>query len=69
MQVYIDGLSNVEMKVKKKGVAMKVYDNNQDFVGSIYITQSKIIWCEGKIRRENGREVSWDQFREYMNVR
>ncbi|KGF67984.1 hypothetical protein LL06_19125 [Hoeflea sp. BAL378] len=59
---------DVLMSVKNKGVELEVYNPNGDFRGDLVITKTKLIWCEGKTKRENGVEVTWNDFIDWMNA-
>lgn len=58
---------NVEMKIKNKGIELEVYNPNGEFRGDLVITKSRLIWCEGKTKPENGIPVRWNKFIEWMN--
>ena len=58
---------DVEMKVKKKGIELQVYDNDDNFRGDLIITQAHLIWCEGRTRRQNGVKITWNEFIDWMN--
>jgi hypothetical protein len=57
----------VTMNVKTKGIEFEVYDNDDTFRGDCYLTKTGLIWCEGKITRKNGVNVTWDEFIKWMN--
>lgn len=65
MKVGIKNLS-VEMEVKNKGVEFDVYDNQDTFLGDMFVTKSGIIWCKGKTKKENGVKVNWEDFIKWM---
>jgi hypothetical protein len=56
----------VDMQVKSKGVELQVSDPSGKQVGDLIVTQTKIIWCKGKTRRENGKTMSWNKFAQTM---
>jgi hypothetical protein len=58
---------DVEMEIKNKGIEMDVYTPAGVRLGDVIVTKTKIIWCEGKTGRKNGREATWEQFIEWMN--
>lgn len=58
---------DVDMEVKRNGIEFAVYNNSGEFRGDMFITQSGLIWCEGRTRREGGVKVSWDEFIDWMN--
>jgi hypothetical protein len=59
---------DVAMDVKNRGVELEIRDTNGDFLGDLVITKTKLIWCEGRTRRENGKPITWKRFRDYMNT-
>lgn len=59
--------NTANMEVKNTGVEFAVRDNDNTYRGKLYVTKSKIIWCNGKTRKSNGIEMSWDDFIDWMN--
>jgi hypothetical protein len=60
MQVWIKSLE-VEMQVKSKGIELEVRSKNgKDQLGDCYATMTGLIWCKGKITKENGVKISWE---------
>ena len=57
---------HVEMDVKRNGIEFEIRDNSGNFRGDCILTDTGIIWCTGKTKRENGVPVSWDEFIEWM---
>ena len=69
MQVSIKSF-DVGMDVKNNGIEFEVYSaNGADHLGDLVLTKTRLIWCEGRIARERGKEVSWNQFIRWMNAR
>lgn len=59
---------DVAMEVKTSGIELEVRSpDGETHLGDLVITKTKLIWCEGRIRRENGVEITWEAFRKYMN--
>ena len=58
----------VDMKVKNKGIELDIYDHTSH-LGDLVVTKTKLIWCKGKTNRENGKEITWKEFMEYMEGR
>ena len=56
----------VSMEIKNKGIELDVYDNNDKHLGDLVITKSKLVWCKGRTKVENGVEISWKDFIAYM---
>ena len=59
--------SDVEMDVKNNGIEFEVRDNDDVFLGDLYVTKKHIIWCNGKTARENGKKLKWNQFIDIMD--
>lgn len=69
MQVSIKDLS-VSMEIKNTGIELDVYSaDGNTHLGDLIITKTKLIWCEGKTQRTNGKEITWDDFIKLMNNR
>jgi hypothetical protein len=68
MKVSIKDLA-VSMDVKNKGMELDVYDTNDKHLGDLVITKTRLVWCNGKTGVDNGVEISWEDFIEYMNSR
>jgi hypothetical protein len=56
----------VDMQVKSRGIELQISDPSGKQVGDLIVTQTKIIWCKGRTRRENGKKLSWNKFAEVM---
>lgn len=57
---------DVEIKVKNKGIELDIYDNDGNHLGDLVVTKTKLIWCKGKTKPENGRPITWEKFIELM---
>jgi hypothetical protein len=69
MNVSIKDLA-VSMAIKNKGIELDVYDTDDDtHLGDLVITKTKLIWCNGKTKPENGKAISWTDFIALMNKR
>ena len=76
MRVYIenDPLFYSEIKYifsifcQNKGIEFEVRSPKDEFRGDCVITKTKIIWCEGKTDRKNGKAISWDAFIDWANT-
>ena len=61
---------DVDMVLKNKGIELAVYaTDNTSHLGDLVVTKTKLIWCKGKKTRQNGKEISWDDFIAYMESR
>lgn len=60
---------DVEMDVKNNGIEFEVRDTKGTFLGDLVITKTRLIWCEGKTTRANGKTISLEDFRKLMNGR
>ena len=66
MRVSIKDLS-VDMEVKNNGVELDVYSpDNSKHLGDLIVTKSGLTWCKGSTHRENGVQVKWKEFIEWM---
>lgn len=60
----------VEMEVKNNGIEFEVRSpDGTEHHGDLVLTKTQLIWCEGRTSRRNGKKVSWEQFRKWMNGR
>ncbi|MBC6403249.1 MAG: hypothetical protein GDA35_06465 [Hyphomonadaceae bacterium] len=59
----------IDMDVKTKGVGFEIRDNNDAFLGDVYITKTGLIWCKGKTNRKNGKKIPWEDFVSHMDNR
>ncbi|MDF1687786.1 MAG: hypothetical protein P1U50_13425 [Parvibaculaceae bacterium] len=57
---------DVEMEVKNKGIELAVRSPDGKQLGDLVITKSKLVWCKGKTKTDNGIPISWDKFIKYM---
>ena len=52
---------DVEMEVKSKGVELEVRNaDGTEQIGDCYATMTGLIWCKGKINKENGVKLKWE---------
>lgn len=68
MKVKIKDMA-VNMEVKSKGVEFEVRKPNGTFLGDLVLTNTKLVWCEGKTSVENGVPIAWDEFIDFMKKR
>ncbi len=67
MRVHIKQFE-VAMEIKTNGIELEVRTpDNQDQVGDLVITKTKLIWCRGQTTPEHGTEVTWDEFIKFMD--
>jgi len=67
MKVSIKDLA-VSMDIKNKGIELDVYDNDGNHLGDLVITKTKLIWCHGRTKPENGNRITWNKFIELMEA-
>lgn len=65
MKVSIKDLA-VSMEVKNKGIELDVYDNDGNHLGDLVINKTRLVWCKGRTKVENGEAITWQKFIEYM---
>jgi hypothetical protein len=68
MKVEIKQLA-ATIEIKNTGIELDVSDTDDTHLGDPVITKTKLIWCNGKTRPENGKPISWTDFIAYMNGR
>ena len=66
MNVKIKDLS-IDMEVKTRGIEFEVRDTADNHLGDLILTSTRLIWCNGRTRRENGIEIDWEDFIDFMN--
>lgn len=59
---------NVAMELKNKGIELDVYDNAGNHLGDLVVTKTKLVWCPGKTKPENGHSISWADFIAHMTT-
>ena len=57
---------NTEIKLQNKGILLYVYSNDGVLKGKLNITRARLTWAKGKKKIENGIEVGWDDFIDWM---
>jgi hypothetical protein len=60
---------NVNMEVKNAGIEFEVRDTGGAHLGDLILTKAKLIWCPGRVRRDNGKEIAWNDFIQMMQSR
>jgi hypothetical protein len=61
MKVSIKDLA-VTMEIKNKGIELDVYDNDDNHLGDLVITKTRLVWCKGRTSVDNGKKISWNDF-------
>ena len=58
---------NVEMEVKNSGIEFEVRTpNGKDHLGDLVLTKTRLIWCPGQTKPENGKKIRWEDFIDMM---
>ena len=60
MQVSVKDFS-VSMQLGNNGIEFDIYDNAGNHLGDLRLGKAKVEWCQGRTRRGNGNQVSWEQ--------
>jgi hypothetical protein len=60
---------DVAMEIKNNGVELKVSDTNDAHLGDLIVTKTKLVWCKGRTKRENGKTITWPEFIKIMEAR
>jgi len=68
MKTFIKDLG-CELKIKSKGLEIDVSDPRNNHVGDLYVTNTRLIWCKGRTKRENGKSVTWAEFIGWIGAR
>ena len=51
---------NVDMEVKNNGIEFEVrHPSNGEHLGDLVITKTQLIWCPGRVPRNNGHKLTW----------
>ena len=53
---------NVAMEIKNRGIEFEVRGNNNEHRGDLVLTKTRLIWCPGQTKPENGYRIEWDDF-------
>ena len=60
---------NVEMEVKNSGIEFEVRTpNGKQHLGDLVLTKTKLIWCPGQTKPENGKNIRWEEFIRMMDA-
>ena len=58
---------NVEMEVKNSGIEFEVRTpNGKQHLGDLVLTKTRLIWCPGQTKPENGKKMRWEEFIKMM---
>ena len=69
MKVFIKKFQ-VDMEVKSSGIEFGVRSpDNKKQKGDCYITNTALIWCKGKVNKQNGVKISWEDFMTIMKAK
>lgn len=58
---------DVQMDIKNNGIELEVKDTSGNQLGDLFITKTRVIWCQGKTTRKHGKPLAWDKFIAMMN--
>ncbi len=64
MKVSLAGVG--EMPLRNNGITLKVYSNADEYLGKLFVGKAKIVWCDGRTRKENGKETGWEALIEHF---
>ena len=53
--------------VKRSPERYKIWDSEGVLLGSLYVNQARLVWCNGKTQLSNGIPIEWEDFAQYMN--
>ena len=43
--------------------------NGSNFHGDCFVTMTGLIWCKGKVKKENGTKISWSELMEICETK
>ncbi len=55
------------MEIKNKGIEIDVADDSSGHWGDLCVTKTGLVWCKGRIKKENGAKLTWEEFRNLMD--
>ena len=61
MKVNIKAL-NIPLNLGSKGTEFEINGTDGKQIGDLFVTNTKIIWCQGKTSKEKGKALTWAQF-------
>ena len=54
---------DIPLEVKSRGIEFEVRSpNGKDHLGDLVLTNTKLIWCPGRVSRKNGHTLEWTEF-------
>ena len=57
---------DVAMEIKNNGIEIDVSDTTEKHLGDLFVTKTRLIWCQGRAKKKNGKKISWLKFIEMM---
>ena len=57
---------DVAMEIKNNGIEIDVSDTTEKHLGDLFVTKTRLIWCQGRTKKKNGKKISWLKFIEMM---
>jgi hypothetical protein len=60
---------SIEMEVKNSGIEFEIKSNAGEHLGDLIITKTRLIWCQGRVRRENGKTIELEELIQMMQTR
>ena len=57
---------DVEMEIKNNGIEIDVSDPTGKHLGDVYVTKTRLTWCKGRKKQQNGKKINWSKFIEMM---
>ena len=59
---------NVDMDVKNSGIEFEVRTpNGKQHLGDLVLNKTRLIWCPGQTKPENGKKIRWEDFIKMMD--
>ncbi|HCW79835.1 MAG TPA: hypothetical protein DG942_01875 [Ruminococcaceae bacterium] len=67
MKVNIEEL-NVKMELQRRGISIRIRDNDDVFIGDMILNSSGMKWCAGRTTPANGKKKSWQEIIDFINT-
>ena len=68
MQIEVTDMSVSSMKIKGKGIELRIRESDGKHVGDLVITNTKITWNKGRTS-VHGKKINWPEFIKFMQKR
>ncbi len=66
MKLSIKELNVKDLNVGSNGTEFEVREPKGKYLGKLFVTNTKLIWCKGKTDKTNGKGLTWKKFIDMM---